>query len=484
MNVYITNENITLEVAAGTNLLQALRAAGFGPDAPCGGKGTCGKCKVLVNGAEALSCQYAVTQDVEVTLPGKEQTAILTGGLQVQTVTDGLDRYALAFDIGTTTVVAYLMDGITGKILAKTSRVNPQTRYGADVISRIQYAMDEDPKALSGCIRQALAELTLEAAAMAGIRSKEITAVSIVGNTAMHHLLLQIDPKPLTVPPYMPAVSHALELPAKDFLPVAEEAVLRVLPNIAGFVGADTVGCLVATRFDAIEELTLMIDIGTNGEMVLGNRDGYIACSTAAGPAFEGARIQCGMRGAAGAVDHVYLRDDAVTYSVIGGGKATGLCGSGLLDLVAVLLQTEGIDESGRMEDSPYTLPESDVFLSQKDVREVQLAKAAIRAGIMLMCKKRGVQVADIRRVYLAGAFGNYLDPASACAIGMIPPVLLDRIEPIGNAAGEGAKLCALSREEFAYSKRLAEKAEFLELASMREFNDCYVDCLMFEEED
>ena len=242
-------------------------------------------------------------------------------------------------------------------------------------------------------------------------------------------------------------------------------------------------GCLVATRFDALEELTLMIDIGTNGEMVLGNREGYLACSTAAGPAFEGARIQCGMRGAAGAVDHVHLEDGALKWSVIGGGAAAGLCGSGLLDLVAALLAREDIDESGRMEESPLYLGDTQVFLTQKDVREVQLAKAAIRAGIELMCRKRGVRPEEIRQVYLAGAFGNYLDPASACAIGMIPPCLEDRILPIGNAAGEGAKLCALSGEEFEYSKRLARQAEFLELASMPEFNDCYVDCLLFEEE-
>ena len=160
-----------------------------------------------------------------------------------------------------------------------------------------------------------------------------------------------------------------------------------------------------------------------------------------------------------------------------------GLCGSGLLDLVAVLLQTEDIDETGFMEEGDYTIPGTSVTLTQKDVREVQLAKAAIRAGIELMCKKLGIRTQEIRQVYLAGAFGNYLDPVSACAIGMIPPCLEDRIQGIGNAAGAGAKACALSEEEFTYSARLAEKAQFLELASMQEFNDCYVECLLFEEE-
>ena len=484
MKVYIEQENQVLEAAQGENLLQVLRSAGFGLDAPCGGKGTCGKCKVLVNGTEQLACQTAIEEDIQVQLPQQARTEILTGGAALQVKPDGKDDYVLAFDVGTTTVVAYLLCGKTGKVLAQDSCVNPQTQYGADVISRIQYAMNTDADAMAACIRKALSNLTCSAAQKAGIEAEKITAVSLVGNTAMHHLLLGIDPKPLTTPPYMPNVSHALELKAKDYLPVGENAVLRILPNIAGFVGADTVGCLVATEFDKLEEMTLMIDIGTNGEMVLGNRDGYLACSTAAGPAFEGAKIQCGMRGADGAVDHVYLENDKISYSVIGGGEAKGLCGSGLLDLTAVLLQTEDIDESGRMEEKIFTLPESAVTLSQKDVREVQLAKAAIRAGIELMCKKRGIRPEDIQKVYLAGAFGNYLDPASACAIGMIPPCLQDHIQPIGNAAGMGARACALSREMFRYSAELAQKAQFLELASMPEFNDCYVDCLLFEEDE
>ena len=483
MKIYITDHNKTIEAKAGENLLAVLREAGFGPDAPCGGKGTCGKCKVLVNGNEQLACQTAVDAPMDVTLPHSGSAAILTEGLQSNILTDGEDRYGLAFDLGTTTVVAYLLDGETGAVLARCSCMNPQTRYGADVISRIQYAMDTDAWELADCVRKALEELTVQAAAVAGIDSKEITVVSLVGNPAMHHLLLGIDPKPLTVPPYMPSVSDAMEINAAEFLPVAENAVLRVLPNIAGFVGADTVGCLVATRFDELEELTLMIDIGTNGEMVLGDRNGFLACSTAAGPAFEGAKITCGMRGAEGAVDHVKLENGSLRYTVIGGGEAVGLCGSGLLDLVAALLENEDIGESGRMEET-VTLPGSNVYLTQKDVREVQLAKAAIRAGIELMCQKKGVEPEDIRKVYLAGAFGSFMDPASACAIGMIPPVLLDRIEAIGNAAGEGAKLCALSRKAFDYSKCLAEKAEFLELASMAEFNDCYVDCLLFEEDE
>ena len=484
MKVHILNRAVTLTAEPGENLLKLLQRHGLVIDAPCGGNGTCGKCKVTVDGQPALACKTLVDRNMDVILPETARTQILAKGLKVQAQPDGTDSYTLAFDIGTTTVVAYLLDGCTGALLTQSSCVNPQTQFGADVISRIQYAMDVDAQAVSAVLKNALADLTWKAARAANIAPQRITAVSLVGNTAMHHLLLGIDPKPLTVPPYMPSVSHAMEYPAADFLPVHKDATARILPNIAGFVGADTVGCLVATRFDRLEELTLMIDIGTNGEMVLGDQNGFLACSTAAGPAFEGAKISCGMRGAMGAVDHVWLEDGEICWSVIGGGVAKGLCGSGLLDLVSVLLQTGDIDETGRMEDGTFCLGDTQVYLTQKDVREVQLAKAAIRAGIELMCKKRKVSPEDIQKVYLAGAFGNYMDPASACAIGLIPPVLQARIEPIGNAAGEGAKLCALSAGEFAYSKNLAEKAEFLELASMPEFNDCYVDCLLFEEDE
>lgn len=483
--VTIENDGRTFSVPAGALLLDVLQSHDLHPDAPCGGFGKCKKCTVLVNGEEMLSCQTHVDRNMTVTLPKEQKAEILTDSLSVQVVPDGTSDWCLAFDVGTTTVVAYLMDGHSGALAAQASCMNPQSQFGADVISRIQYAMNGNAEALSSTIRAALVKLTHEVAEKAGISPERIGVATIVGNTAMHHLLLGIDPKPLTVPPYMPNVFQALTLKGTEILPIGEDAILRILPNIAGFVGADTVGCMLSTRFDQLEQLTLMIDIGTNGEMVLGNKNRRIACSTAAGPAFEGAKIQYGMRGAPGAIDKVFVKDGKVCYHVIGDEKPIGICGSGLLDLVATLLKTEDLEESGHLaEGSEYRLEGCDVFLSQKDIREVQLAKAAIRAGIELMCKKLGVKVEEIQTVFLAGAFGNYLDPASACAIGMIPPVLLDRIQPIGNAAGEGAKLAALREDEFTYSQSLAAGTEFLELASMNEFNDCYVDCLLFEEEE
>ena len=464
-------QNLTVAVPAGTTLLQAQRDAWLRPDAPCAGRGTCGKCLVTLDGREVLACQTAVDRDMTVHTAKTDAVTILTDGVSASVTPDGIDDYVLACDIGTTTVVAYLLDGHTGRLLSRSSAMNPQSQFGADVISRIQHALDTDAEALKGCIRETLHTLCRDAAAQAGIDPDSITRAAIVGNTAMHHLLLGIDPKPLVTPPYMPAVREALEI-----------GCARILPNIAGFVGGDTVGCMTATRFDRLEELTLLIDIGTNGEMVLGDKHRRVACSTAAGPAFEGAKISCGMRGAPGAVDHVTLENGQLTCSVIGGGEPKGLCGSGLLDLVAVLLELGVIDESGRMEEGDFTLCDN-VTLTQKDVREVQLAKAAIRAGIELLCAHLGRKPEDIQHVLLAGAFGSYMTPVSACRIGMIPPVLAHRISSVGNAAGEGAKLCALSAKEYAYSQSLAENTEFLELASMAQFQDCYVDALEFEEE-
>ncbi|MBR2047881.1 MAG: DUF4445 domain-containing protein [Oscillospiraceae bacterium] len=471
----------TVTAQSGETLLQVQIRAGLHPDAPCGGKGTCGKCTVLVDGQQVLACQTMVDRDMTVTLPETGENRILTGGLATQCQPDGANRYALAFDIGTTTVVCYLLDGISGCLLAQASTMNPQAQFGADVISRIQEVLTTHTDALKISIRKTLAELCGQVCSQAGIAPADVGTAAVVGNTAMHHLLLGIDPSPLVTPPYMPGVFEALELEDRELLPIGGS--VRLLPNIAGFVGGDTVGCMAALRFDRLEELSLLIDIGTNGEMVLGDKNRRIACSTAAGPAFEGAKISCGMRGAAGAVDHVWLEDGQVRWHVIGEDTAVGLCGSGLLDLVAVLLELGIVDESGRLEEKVYKLGDTEVTLTQKDIREVQLAKAAIRAGIELLSEQLGTTLEQIQKVYLAGAFGNYLDPASACRIGMIPPVLEERIHPIGNAAGEGSKLSALSGEEFEYARHLAGGTEFLELASLPEFQDCFVDALEFEED-
>ena len=403
-------------------------------------------------------------------------------------------RCLAAFDIGTTTIAGYLLDGADGRTLAVESRMNPQAQYGADVIMRANYALEHGTEALSMCVRKAVNEMLGSLAEDAGIRREDVFQVCVVGNTCMHHLFLGISPASLVHAPYTPAVSERLVLNAGDYgLAVQERAELIMLSDIAGYVGADTCGCLLAIRQDQQEEISLMIDIGTNGEMVLGNRERMVTCSTAAGPAFEGAKIECGMRGAAGAVDHVKYEDGKWNYTTVGNKPAVGLCGSGLIDLVAGLLDAGMLDENGVLrsgqekQDAFILVPperagnERGVYLTQKDIGEVQLAKAAIAAGIRMLMERLGITEDDIGSVYIAGAFGNYMDPVSAGKIGLLPATLVKKVKPVGNAAGEGAKIALVNEKEMLEMDELVRKIEFVELAASADFQDYFIDELGFE---
>lgn len=399
----------------------------------------------------------------------------------------------VAIDIGTTTLAGYLLNALNGQVLAVESRMNPQAQYGADVIARSDYALAHGTEVLSECIRRELDEMIGALAEQAGVERADIFQVCVAGNTCMHHLFLGISPASLVHAPYTPAISQALTLSASQYgLKIHPKGQLLMLPNIAGYVGADTSGCLLVVRPDQKEEITLLLDIGTNGEMILGNRDRLVTCSTAAGPAFEGAKIECGIRGTDGAVDHVSFENGTWHYTTIGNQPAIGLCGSGLLDLTAQLLLNGFIDENGSLnsgQENPKVFflvpPEASrtkkgVYLTQKDIREVQLAKAAIAAGIQILMKTLSITEQDIACLYIAGAFGNYMDPISAGTIGLIPPSLTGRIQPIGNAAGEGAKIALINKEEWKSADQLAKSVDFVELAALPEFQDCFVDELEF----
>ena len=403
-------------------------------------------------------------------------------------------RCLAAFDIGTTTIAGYLLDGVDGRTLAVESRMNPQAQYGADVIMRANYALEHGTEALSLCIREVVNEMIGGLAEKAGVGRSDIFQICVVGNTCMHHLFLGISPASLVHAPYTPAVSERLVLDAGDYgLDVQERAELILLPDIAGYVGADTCGCLLAVRQDLKEEISLMIDIGTNGEMVLGNKERLVTCSTAAGPAFEGARIECGMRGAEGAVDHVRFENGEWSYTTVGDKPAAGLCGSGLIDLVAGLLDAGLLDEngvlsSGQENRSVFMLVppseagnEKGVYLTQKDIGEVQLAKAAIAAGIQMLMERLEIREKEIQTVYIAGAFGNYMNPVSAGKIGLLPASLVEKVKPVGNAAGEGAKIALVNEKEMLDMDELVRKIEFVELAASPEFQDCFIDELGFD---
>ena len=377
--VKILPNDITIEVQEGTTLLDVQIKAGLHPDAPCGGQGTCGKCLVDIvqdNGYHRTvrACQFKVEEDMTIEVKEENDLHILeTGTKRTYEIKPRLsseeigEKKALgaAFDIGTTSVVCYLLDLATGKELAHASMLNPQSQFGADVISRCEYAIAGGLSELSKVIRDALNQLLEEACAQAGKEKEQIYVATVVGNTCMHHLYMGIDPTPLTVVPYEAVVKDYMTVtPAEVDMQINPEGKVQILPNIAGFVGADTVGCLLATAFDEIEDLSLMIDIGTNGEMVMGNKDHMIACSTAAGPAFEGAKIECGMRGMSGAIDHIKADGTNLVCHVIDDVKAVGICGSGLMDAIAAGLDIELIDESGKIdEDFDYVYRQEDTNL-------------------------------------------------------------------------------------------------------------------------
>lgn len=487
--ITFVKENITYEALPGLTVLEAQIAAGLSPDAPCGGRGTCGKCRVQIDGVPALACQTRTDRDMEVETgaeqEGEVQILMKGCGRQVSLMAGEFPEDAeapllAAIDLGSTSVVAYLLDGSTGKLLAVKSMLNPQRQYGADVVMRCSYALEKGPELLSRCIQISVNGLLRELAKECGRSQEEIVRIVMVGNSCMHHLFLNISTETLALAPYKPKVKEALELKAIDYgLQVHPEAKLYWLANIGGFVGADTVGCMLAANMDVREKMTLLVDIGTNGEMVLGNRQsGLTACSTAAGPAFEGAKITCGMRGSAGAIDHVWVENGELAWHVIGESEPLGICGSGLLDAAACLLKLGIIDDSGWMKETYYFTKK--VFINQKDIRELQLAKAAISAGIRMLCRLKGIETDEIEELLIAGAFGNYLNPASACAIGMFPKELEGRIVSVGNAAGEGAQIAALNEEEYRRSSLLAEETVFLELALDPGFQDVYVDELEF----
>ena len=472
-----------IQAAEGENLLQVLQRAGLAPDAPCGGNGTCGKCKVLVNGTEMLACQTAVTQDMVVIAPQSGERQILTATIQTQAEVLPLRQgYFLAFDIGTTTVAGYILDKETGHILASESAPNPQAAFGADVISRIRYALKEKMQVLTDAIRACVDTLSRSLCEKAGVLPSQVGVISMVGNPAMQQLFLGILPENLAQIPFDPVLTTAEAVSAKPYLPGFENALLLIVPDIAGFAGADTLSGVLATGIHQAEELSLLVDIGTNGEMVLGNRHRMVACSTAAGPALEGANIHFGMGGRTGAIDHVWLEDGNIEYSVIGNCKPIGICGSGLIDAVAVALNQGLLNERGRIltDDRLLHLTE-EIYLTQEDIRQVQMAKGAIAAGISMMAAHLGVTLQDIQNVYLAGAFGSYMRSSSACRIGLLPVELEEKIQSVGNAAGSGAMAMAISKQQFALAGSLSCQIEFLELASAPGFQRCFATQMRFD---
>ncbi|HIE28495.1 TPA: DUF4445 domain-containing protein [Candidatus Poribacteria bacterium] len=421
--------------------------------------------------------------------------------------------YGIALDVGTTTIVGALIDLTTGEDVATTSMVNPQSTYGHDVISRINFAiggehsLDELQLAVISAINQIIASLIKSSK----VKSEEIYEMTVVGNSTMFHLLLGIHPRSLGTMPYVPVVSHSVDVNAADLgiLQVNPAANVHILPNIAGFIGADSVGAILAANFDKAEDdsIKIMADMGTNCEIILRKNDQLFACSAAAGPAFEGAKIKHGMYAGPGAIESVSLNDDC-EYKTIGKVTPKGICGSGLVDLGAELLRVGIVDATGRMlapdelndKISPqlqkrlvknetdgileFVIANSEnnapITLTQRDVRELQLAKAAIRTGIEVLLRQAGLQLDDVDELCVAGGFGNYLNKENAIRLGLIPEMPLARIKFIGNAAFIGAKMALISRDIRDRADKVARSTQHLQIADTPDFQTLYMESMTF----
>ncbi|GAB2466137.1 ASKHA domain-containing protein [Jatrophihabitans fulvus] len=414
--------------------------------------------------------------------------------------------FGLAVDLGTTTVVATLLDLSTGTPVAVSSRLNRQQPFGGDVITRISATM-MDPEALGRLEKAAhetLAELCSEVCAEGGVDPSEVYEVALAGNATMTALALGIDPEPLGVAPFVMTSPAPPVVPASDIgLALHPGARVTVFPALGAYVGGDIVAGILATGMDRDKRLRLFVDVGTNCEIVLGDGDRLLATAAPAGPAFEGGAIRCGMRAAEGAIETVRITDEGVDLGVIGDVAAAGLCGSGLVDAVAELVRVGLIDRSGRYvttEQAAELRPglahrltsinderifrlddrEDGVYLSQRDIRELQFAKAAIATGWQLLVEEFGIEPSEIQQVLLAGSFGSYLSPAAAIRVGLVPKLPVLRIVSAGNVAGEGAKMALLSRREREGAAALREEVRYVELSDRPDFNDKFVDQLAF----
>lgn len=526
----------SVSVKAGTTVSDAAGKAGIDMVSTCGQKGTCGQCGVMItkgvvpdaapqdekvfskdelSSGYRLACCTRVTDNLTIFLPDKtynNRVRLLPGNDEpaeqimptagLVTASHKAHPLGLAIDLGTTTVACHLVDLITGKELVAVAALNPQVRHGEDIMSRLQYASSHpDSTELSALIFSKLNELMLKLTAEADVRPCQVEDVCIAANAAMIHLLLGLPIHQLVSAPYVPATCKSFDINARDLeLNVAPGAHVHILPSIGGFLGGDLVAMILATGIHCIDKIVLGIDVGTNTEIVLRTPgdSGLVAVSCPSGPAFEGAHISNGMRAIEGAIESVKITSAGISYRTIGDAPAIGLCGSGILDIVAELYRLKWINERGRFQvNNKNIVPdksgakillvpeikngiEKDIFFSQKDVNAFQLAKGAIRAGIDILLEVSGIQPDNIDEVLIAGTFGFYLNPTNAVSTGLIPDIPTSRIRKVGNASVAGAKKVLLSRSARKEAQQIADQTCHVELIRHPNFNRLFASGMLF----
>jgi len=509
--VYEYNEPILLS--------QAIQKAGLSFSMPCGGKHTCGKCKVTASGllseitneeraflsnAEIesgvrLACFTYAVGDAEITLTGKREESILTAGKMKDFPLCPLSEgYGIAVDIGTTTVVTYLYRTDRIKPLQIISRHNEQARFGADVISRIGYCNENSVSLPQDTIVTQLNQQIDALCQAEQITTAQIGSAVITANTTMLHLLYGLDPRGIAVSPFTPQSLFGEAIsPQKLGLKLPPDCKLYIPRSISSYVGADITCAILASGMTEKNTNSFLVDIGTNGEMALFSNGQLKCCSTAAGPAFEGAGIKMGMPALVGAINKVWEENGILRYTTIGNQPAVGICGSGIIDAIAAFVRCDLIDETGLIQEETQAyahyiddgdelgirIGDSNIVLTQSDLRQIQLAKAAIRAGIDTLLHECGIVAEALDTFYIAGGFGSFIDKRSAAQIGLIPPSAIDRVQVIGNGAGMGATACLLSLEKLTESEQIARSADEVKLSSNPYFMDQYIERMMFEKE-
>jgi len=508
---------LIVKAEAGELLTSLLEKNGVGLPVPCGGRGLCGKCMVRIKGkvrpplpfeeeslgfagireGYRLACLYKVDSDIDVYVDYNTKGQIMTDMVMLPFDLEPLilspnghgEYYGIAYDIGTTTIAGYLVNIKDGRIVDSISAINAQRAYGSDVLARISYALEkkEGFEKLKQAVCRQLASLSVQLAEKNNIGLSSITCVSIAGNTVMLHLLQGYDVTGLAAQPFRPVNLAAVKSKAGElgiFTGEYASCPVYILPCISAFAGADVTAAILAAGIAESSKLSLLIDIGTNGELVLGNRDRLLCCSAAAGPAFEGASIKHGTGGIEGAIDSVKISGGQVKITTIGKAEPIGICGSGIVDAVAELLKEGIIDYTGKMKMPEFVLYEKatggNISITARDIREVQLAKAAIAAGVNLLLKEMGAGADEVERVFIAGGFGNYMNRENMFKIGLLRNEFRDKVIGLGNAAGAGAVRALLSGKAYRDCLSIAERCEYKELSGREDFQEEFVANMFF----